>query len=241
MEKEEIILNTQLALFFDTSISRPDELTQLFNKAMGGIFNQIPVVMPVPDKKELLNIPIVHMTSNNNIYSCDIARGRADFFVAGEGRQKFSDIKNDFLEKMEKYYIFFASKAKIKRVGFVTRFFIKDENQAENIAKLLNEEFRKIIHSGKIHQSFVRYVSRTEIDVFEINNYTSVEKTFATISSIGSHMCGIMITRDFNTIPEKNYKNILNKEKIKYFIEESEKKFNLEDLKKILWGERIKA
>ena len=53
--KEEILINTQVGLFFDSSIIRPDLLVGDFNVAMGNIFDQIPLILPVPN--ELSDVP----------------------------------------------------------------------------------------------------------------------------------------------------------------------------------------
>lgn len=235
--KEEIIINTQLALFFSQSIQRPDELWQVFNSSMGNIFDQVPVTLPVPDEPQLREIPLVQAVSVNGIHACKIARGRVDYFHFGDGNQKFSDIKNDFLKEIKNYFDFFSSKVVIKRIGFVCRFFIEDRDHSKTIAKLLDKKF-KDLHQGNAHQAYARYVSRFEKDNFKLNNYTTVEKTSATISGAGSGINGILITRDFNTIPEEDYSNKLNPENIKKFIENGESNFKLSEIKKILYDEK---
>lgn len=233
MNKEEIIINTQLSLFFESPLSRPDLILEDFNKVVGNIFeNQIPVILPVPN--ELLDVPVVQMNTPNGIYSCNISRGRVDFFHAGVGKQKFSDIKNDFQNEIEKLTDFFSSKSKIKRVGFVNRFFFDDEKQNETITKLINDDFRKA-QNGTAQQAYVRYVSNSKISNFDVNNFTSIEKFLAKINGVGDKIDGILITRDFNTMPEKNYSDELSGGKIKEFVLEAEKEFNLDAIKNILW------
>ncbi len=235
MDKEEILINTQLALFFEQLISRPDELWQQFNTEMDGIFDQIPLTVPVPNETQLAEVPVVQMNSNKGVYSCNIARGRVDFFHRGVGKQTFSDIKNDFLQEIEKYFNYFSGKTKIKRIGFVTRFFIEDNNQDKTIAKLLNKKFIKL-HDNNVHEAYIRYVSRIKIGEFDVNDLTIVERFLARISGIGDNIKGILVTRDFNTIPEQLYSSKLNSRIIKDFLNESEKKFNLKNFKNVLYG-----
>lgn len=236
MEKEEIIINTQFALFFENPLSRPDEFSRSFNQQMGGIFDQIPTVMPVPNEVRLLDVPVVQMNSKSGVYSCNIARGRVDFFYTGIGKQKFANIKDEFLKEVENFFSFFSDKVKIKRIGFVTRFFIEDVDQDKTIAKLLNNDF-KTLHSGNTHEAFIRYVSRVNnfINEFNVNSFTSLERFSARIKDVGDNVKGIMLTRDFNTDPNILYSDKLSVEKIKEFIKESEKSFKLDDIKKILW------
>lgn len=232
--KEEIFVNTQLALFFESPIQRPDEFVTSFNEAMGKVFDQVPVILPVPNQVQLLGVPLVQMNSGNGVYSCNIARNRVDFFIAGEGKQKFADIKTNLLDKTVKYYNFFTSKSKIKRIGFVVRFFVQDEKPDLAIANLISNDFKEI-HDGETSQTYVRFITRTKIGDYEINNYSSAERTAANIEGVGEKILGVMITRDFNTIPENNYTEKFNVKEVEQFIAEAESKFNLEKIKKLLW------
>ena len=232
--KEEIIINTQLALFFESPIQRPDQLVTSFNEAVGEIFDQVPVILPVPNQVQLLEVPLVQINSGNGVYSCNIARNRVDFFIAGEGKQKFADIKTNLLDKVVKYYNFFTSKSKIKRIGFVVRFFVQDEKPDLVVANLISDDFKKI-QDGETNQTYVRFTTRTKIGDYEINNYSSAERTAVNIEKVGEKILGVMITRDFNTIPENNYTEKFSVKEMEQFIREAESKFNLEEIKKLLW------
>ncbi len=236
---EEILINTQLALFFEQPISRPDELWQQFNIEMNGVFDQVPLTLPVPNETQLLEVPIVQMTSSKGIYSCNIARGRVDYFHSGAGKQNFLDIKNNFLDEIGKYFNFFSGKIKIKRIGFVTRFFIEDNNQDKTIAKLLNKKFTEL-HDNNVHEAYIRYVSRIKIGEFNVNDLTIVERFLARVSGVRDNIKGIMITRDFNTVPETNYSNKLSEKKIKILIKKAEGCFNLNGIRNILWSKTNK-
>lgn len=236
MEKEKIIINSQFALFFDQPIMKPEEFWQGLNSKMDNIFDQTPTILPVPNDPNLNDVPIVQMKSSTGIYSCNISRGRADFFHAGSGKEDFAVIKNNFIKEVSNLFIFFKDNPiKVKRIGFVSRFFVQDDDQDKTIAKLLNDEFKKI-HGENTYETYVRHVSRDEIDEFKINNLTTIEKFFARIAGAVENTKGILITRDFNTVPgEENYKDVFTVEKIKSFIEKSEEKFKLDDINKILW------
>lgn len=232
--KEEIIVNTQLAFFFDSPIQRPDEFVTSFNELIGKIFDEVPIILPVPDQAQLLGVPLVQMKSRNGVYSCNIARNRVDFFIAGEGKQKFADIKNNLLEKANQYYSFFAARARIKRLGFVAKFFIREENPDLAIANLIRDDFKEI-YDGETYQAYIRFITRTRVKGLESNNYTTVERTVANITGIGIDVLGVLITRDFNTIPEMAYQERIDSSLVKEFISESESKFNLEKIKESIW------
>jgi len=234
--KEEILINAQLALFFKQPIMKPEENWQLFNNEMGNIFDATPVIFPVPNKPELYDVPIVKMNSSNNVYSCNMARNRVDFFITGVSNQKYSDIKNDLLEKSERYLSFFSKKSEIKKIGFVGRFFVKDKDRGKTITAILNNNFTEL-HGGTTKEAYIRYVSKVNIEKYEVNNFTSVEKFSANISDIGDNIKGVLITRDFNTIPKAE--DEFSEEKIKSFIEKAEEKFELEKIKEILWEKKM--
>lgn len=239
--EQEILINTQLALFFERPIYKPEEFWQDLNYKLDNIFDKTPIIFPVPDDLKLYDIPIVQMTSSTGIYSCNISRSRSDFFISGSGTQTFFTIKDDFLRQAEKYFNFFKEKKeKIKRIGFVTRFFFEDKSQDKIIAKLLNEDFKKLHWEKGIdstHEVYLRYVSRIKINQFEINNFTVIERFFARISGTDEDKKGILVTRDFNTISEKEieYKEKFeNFDVIKTFIVNAGDKLNLDKLKQII-------
>ncbi len=230
---DEIVLNTQLALFFGQTLDRPDQLIGPFNEAIGRIFDQVPMVVPVPKEPQLFGIPVVQMTSTNGIFSCNIARNRSDFFVAGNGPQKFSDVKSDFISKSLNYYNFFSSTIPVIRIGFVTKLFFPNDKPEEAIARLLNKNFIRIFNDGKISDDYARYISRITINSFDVNDFVSAEKAVATINS--RQLKGVLITRDFNTPPEKSYRGELSTDAVKNFIETASERFRLEEIKEILW------
>lgn len=235
MKKDEILINVQFALFFDKPIAEPENLGEKLNESMGGIFDTKPVIVPVPSDDQLNDIPVVQLKSNN-IYSSNIARARADFLMAGNGPQKFNDIKEEFTEKVGLFKDFFAGKSNIKRIGFVVRNFIKDENdKAATASKVLISTLTQLC-SGPAVETYIRYGSRDTWNSIEINNYISIEEFSARIigaSEKGGD--GILITRDFSTAPGQNYKEELKTVDLLQFIEYSESKFNLEKIKEILW------
>ncbi len=240
--KEEILINTQFALFFDSIIQKPEELWLPLNKEFNGIFNQNipPVVIPVPNQPQLNDVPVVQLRTDDGIYQCNISRGRADFFIAGAGKEKYANIKTELLEKFVTFASFFFRETKINRVGFVTRFFFEEDNQDKVIANLLQDKFINIFNEvtgvNNVHEVDVKYVSRIKIDGLDVNNNTNINKFYANIAE-STDIKGILVTRDFNTIPEKKSENlnILNSSKVKTFIESAEGYFKLDEINKILW------
>ena len=194
-----------------------------------------PLVVPVPNEQQLYNVPVVSLKSKNSSVSVNIARARADIFIAGEGREKFDSKRDKIIEDVKSFFNYFYKLTKIKRIGFVTRFFVEDDDQDKSIERLLADQF-KDLNEGSVHEAFVRYVTRIEnMSGFSVNNFTSVEKKLAKIKGVGDNVKGVLITRDFNTDPEQSYVGKFNAEIIEQFLNMSEQNFNLDKIKNILW------
>jgi hypothetical protein len=232
--KEEILINTQLALFFEQQIPRPDELIQGFNQQMNNIFDKIPNIMPIPDGLNIPDVPIVQLMSKSNVHNCNIAMGRVDFFHTGINKQKFSDIKDIFLVETEKLYSFFSQKTPIKRIGFVTRFFFEDPEKSRATATLLNESFKNLFGS-EILDTSIKFVTRINILDFEVNNATFVNSYTAKLPNILEKAGGILVTRDFSTNPMQDYSKKFDSDGIKKILTESHTKFNLDKIAHIIW------
>lgn len=242
MEKIRFI-STQFALFFGDTIDRPEIYISDFTKEMGDVFDKSPLTIPIPNSPEFVNTPIVQFTSSNGLHACSFARQRADYYHYSSDRKKqyeFNEIEDVFCKNVEKYFNFFSTKTKINRIGFLTKFFIKDEQQGKIIANLINDDFKKI-HGGDIRDAKLLYISRTKTknEEFMLNNSTMVEKTKTILFENSKEIPqdGILITRDFNTVPEKmlEYKGKFTVEKIKQTIKEVEENFKLDDISKLLW------
>lgn len=243
--KKIIFINTQFALFFSKSIERPEILLPDFIKEMGDVFDQSPLTIPVLNSPEFGNVPIVQFTSSNGLHACSFARQRADYYHFSSDTKKqynFDEIKDDFINNVEKYFNFFSIQTKINRIGFLTKFFVKDEQQGKIIANLIDNNFKNI-HGGDVRGAKLQYISRIKIKSgeFILNNSTTIEKTKTVLFEDSKKIPqdGILITRDFNTIPEKTeeYKEKFTIEKVKQIIKEGEENFKLDEISKLLWTE----
>ena len=133
---EYTLLNAQLAFFFKERQERPDLLYQPLNEAVGEIFQNTPIVVPVPNEPNLDTVPIVQLSAGK--HRINIARTRMDFFLTGTGMQTFEDVRTDFVKKVDALKGVLETKdVAVKRVGFVRRYFISDTNAGDRIGTLL--------------------------------------------------------------------------------------------------------
>ncbi len=226
--KEESILNTQFAIFFNNPYLNPENLWVAINTSFGGVFST-PLIQPVPTTPEFNEFPVVQIKSTN--ININIARLRLDVFIKGAEGKKFKDVKKDLLDSVKKI-IRLIEKEGISyyRMGFVSNFFIEEAEPQNKIANFLAENPTNI-NSGLTQDISIRYSTREKIRDFDINNLTIIGRFKGLIEGLGERD-GIIITRDFNTLPNKKYE--LKEADVLLFINESEKIFTLEKIVEVL-------
>ena len=233
--KGETLINTQFSVFLEGLIEKPEDIWQDMNASFGGIFVSPPLIIQVPQDPNLYEVPIVQLRSKNGIFVLNIARKRADFFIKGQGRDaRFETVEEDLLNKSLLLFDKLDSFLSIQWIGFVSRFFIEEGEPKKIITNVLNPEFQKI-YKGSAFETFTRYVSRMELLGYVVNNFTEIQQIRAKVVGYNDDVLGILITRDFNTRPEDNKEKKITGSFVKDFILESEKNFELEKIKEILW------
>jgi hypothetical protein len=183
--KKFILINTQFAIFFKEKVENPELVYEALNKELGSIFSLPAVINTLPNEQQLASIPVVRMTTKDNIFRLDIARARADFFVAGEGQEEFGKKKEVFVEKVKILFDFFKRSSEIKRIGFVTKFFVECLGLEEAEKFLLPSYIKLHGDSGKVSATdlYIRYSSKLLYDKYiEMNNGSSVERQKVLIS-----------------------------------------------------------
>ncbi len=240
--KEKILINAQFAIIFSSPLASPEKLYAELNNKMKDVFDSTPVILPVPNELQLLDVPIVQMNSKTGVYSAHISRGRGDLFIAGSGVEVFNEKKDEFIEKSKVFFNYFSSETSIKRIAFITRFFIIEPKPNNVISNLLNSTFKSLhdIDGADANQdvidSSIRYVSSIQVGSFKVNNFTTLEEFNARISGIPGSQKGILITRDFNTNPNENYSEEFHAEAITSFIEDTSKLFKVDEIEQLLWS-----
>lgn len=237
-------VNAQFTVFFSES-QRPDSLISDFVKKMGAVFDQAPLTVPLPNEPIFDNTPIVQFNSSNSLHGCNIARKRADYFHYSSDKKthrSFDDIKNDLKQNSQTFLAFFDSqRISINRIAFVVQFFSDEDKIGGSIAKLLSGAF-KDIHSGDERSATIEYISRIKMlnEKFEVNNRSVIAKKNLTFydNETPIQKDGILITRDFNTIPDKSaeYKDKFSSaEVVIKFINETESMWRMDDIAEMLW------
>lgn len=228
-------MNCQFAIYFAQELSRPEQLWQTLNSSMGSKFDQTPLILPLPDEKTFLEVPVVQVVSKNNAFRLNISRKRLDFFIYGQGKNAdFSQIK-DVLETSIKILLKEVKKIIfIQWIGFVQNYFIEDADPAARIAVILDNKLKKI-HGGKTLEASVDYVERISALGIKVNNRTVLQPASAKFKGETKDTKGLIIARDFNTKPEENKNDFISKEFLINFIQFTEENLNLDKLTFLLW------
>lgn len=200
-EKQPIVLDMHYALFgFDNGLGRPDHAADRLREEMPGVFDGMPTMLPqVEGFPGSDDIPIVHLSSTGPV-SVDIARGRADFHIAGRGRQTVAQVAMDLLGYIGHFHRVFAEQ-RPQRVGFVVRVFYESDEPVAYGERLLSTGFFGTI-PGVVETLAIRHAARLVYHGLGINSVTVVDTgTVANIAGESTRVGGIQVTRDFNNVP----------------------------------------
>ncbi len=195
MEK---ILKLQLALFFQNTILRPDNLIGVVNSSMGNLFDAMPQISPLPAEAPA-EIPRVQMRSENGKYNCNIACSRMDFILNGD----FSDgavwpeLTKDFLAKVKLFIGSIFEQSKIVRFGLIGNFFIPDKSATTSMTK----KYLKV-DLNSAEEINLRFNKRTSSHGYDLNNITSF--SIAVAETNGQSDKGIFIELDVNNTPTRD-------------------------------------
>lgn len=236
------LITTQIALFFKQPLTKPEDLYADLNHSLLNRFDATPVIIPVPPDSQLNEIPIVQMRATTGGYYANLARSRADLILAGKGREVFDCTKQEEIKKSAQiFFDFFRNqKMEVKRIGFVTSFFLEEQEPDKVLSNaIFNSGLKKIPTSGEGTDTekdvAVRYVTRFDFKETKINNLFAVERFGGRISGESGTPKGVQIVRDFNTIPEEDYSGKISLDYLKEFLDKAISLFKLDETKKLLW------
>lgn len=190
------LIYLQFAFFLKDITERPDVEFEDLNSELLNIFNGIPTQIPIP--RELpTDVPMKTLRSENNEFSCNLARSRVDFIY-----QRIDDIKsnseilNDFNAKVAGLTKYILSKQEVSRFGMVSRYFNQDNTAVHT---LKNKYFNSSV-DGACELSF-RYNKKTESYGYEINDIIEISSAEMLVNGDSSQ--GILVQRDINNNPKK--------------------------------------
>lgn len=200
MEKLRLI-QLQLALFFEDVENRPDKFVSRMSEVSDNIFNQMPTILPIPIEAPP-EIPVVIMNSEDNLYTCNIAKSRIDFIanLSNYSDQSINDQLDNFLRIIRPYAAIVFGYKNIVRFGLVGQYFYKTDNSINEIKdKYINTNLKDL---KDLEELSIRYNMRCNSNSLQLNNIVELGKGVfqQNINNNISNQDGMSILRDINNV-----------------------------------------
>ena len=219
------LISLQFAFFFNGYLTEQPDKLSVGLRDVCPIFDATPHTIPLPpDVPD--NIPGLLLRSEDNTYQLNVSKGRADFFYnskVADQEKDFSEHKTNFSKYLEILFEKFSEFIETKRLGYIVMFF--EEN--ETASKTMQSTFMKK-DLGEINELNIRFNKKREAGKFELNDITKIDPG----QLVTDKTDGIIISRDVNTSPEKDYK--FDEFLLQEFIDEAEKSFSFSVVQEIL-------
>lgn len=201
-----VFLTCQFAINFSKPVMGPENLFSEINLALEGLFEDYPIINPVPfigNNQGLLDVPVVEaIAKDSKGYELKIARGRLDFYrnaIAGEdGYDVFHD---EFITKIESLLEVIKNKSSVGWIGFVNNYIYTTTDK--NISKKILNERLLNLNEGETNSFLVKHANRIKVGEIESNNELTFGLGKASING-AEPIDGLIITQDFNTKPSTN-------------------------------------
>lgn len=152
-----------------------------------------PFIFPIPNDVPA-EIPRCQITSSDQSFNLTISGARCDINFK-YGHQNSVQVFNDILIAIME--LFQQEKVEIIRVGYVTRHILKHPNPDS----VVREKFLKIDETN-LCEPLIRFVIKTEIGDITYNDVYQIEVAKQRNFSTGNEDNIILITQDFNTLPD---------------------------------------
>lgn len=225
------IFSNQLALFFSKR-ARPglDISLKLTKTPFGERFNETIDINKFPDDPQFDNVPSVNLRTADKTARLTLSRTRADLFLDAGWNATFEDSKSSFHAMFEEFSktiieILTFDDIVINHIGFLNNFFSADKDASRKIGKFLKVDPQDL-QGGTINNCGLRIETVDQINKYKVNNVTRLDKANAAHVVTGNKAEGILLVRDFNTLPSGNA-NQFNWDEISSFILKAEEKLNI--------------
>lgn len=204
-------ISTQLAIFLDSNIIRPDTLYNRLNEDLGEIIDAMPQTIPLPAEAPA-DIPRVIGTSSFGTYVLNVSLNRVDIVKNYNPANDMESEVNEFLRTSKNLIISILQTHKVNRLGLVGNHYIPTKDAQQFISKAyLNEK-----NQGSDEVS-LRINKKDTVDGFTLNNILNISQ--AHIESPVYTGNAVLIQLDYNNDP--NHKNLDENTAIKIFNEKS--------------------
>lgn len=233
MNPESTVLGVQFALWLEKRILHPEDMIPEIREKMNGLFDEPPLVLPVPDTVELDYQQVLRQGSSRG-FSLAISRRRADLWINSQTGQSFEDMEADLVARCKAYFALFPTYT-IGRVGFVVRFFHPFQQPPIALEKLLLKKPAEL-QDGQTYEVAVRYVTRHRIGLRDFNDATEISQYVNDTKTVGAVGTGVQVMRDFNSLPDDH--SAFSWDEVETLIRESGNRFYLDRIEAQMWKDR---
>lgn len=214
----------QTALFFEGILPRPDQIFFQINQDFSNLFNGVPTILPIPPDAPL-DIPLVQLKSESNLYQLNISKSRADLFMNPLQAESYNDkLALDFVTLSKLFISVFSKLCNINRIGYV----ILTHKESNSPSKLISEKYFKPNFKDSDELSFRRNINRRVKGIL-INDILELASSELTNPSVGTKK-GVLIIRDLNN----KEVSVMKKEEIESLLEDFLKSTSLNLIEKIV-------
>lgn len=232
------IFSTQLALFFSKRVKPgPDLWIKLMKTPFGEQFVETIQMNQFPDDPQFDNAASVNMRTADKTARLTLSRVRADLFIDCPWDSTYNSVKTTLKTSFQDYTnaiqdLLRSDDVTINHVGFLNNFFCSDIDASRRITKLLKVNPTDL-QGGSINNCGVRIETIDQINNYKVNNITRLDKANAAKAPTQAKADGILLVRDFNTLPSENTVPF-DWDQIASFILKAEEKFQITTFEKLL-------
>lgn len=228
MKLEFKVLNIQTALFIKSLDIRGVNKTKIpteINETTDSLFDGETAILPLPPDAPP-EIPRIILKSEDEIYTCNIAQNRVDFFFNEKEAvlKSLEDIIDVYLDHEKKINSYFKEQQNISinRIGFIVKLVAGLDKNAN---KYLRDAF---IRNGLLEDPYelsFRYLKRDKIDKLDVN--VLINLSVLKLKDDFENDRNLLLQIDINTIPERVEEYNLSIDDKNKFIEEALKRIKL--------------
>lgn len=197
MEKKVITISTQVALFFEDSIPRPDTFYNKINSDLGELIDAMPQTLPLPPEAPA-EIPRVMGTSSFGQYTLNVALNRVDLLRNYNPNEDIELAIKEFKLTCTNLIANTAQYQKIIRIGIVGNHYVQNKNPNLLISKLYLNEKNK--DSDEIS---IRINKKSKIQNITVNNVININQGIVAAPNYNGD--AVLLQLDYNTDPQGHH------------------------------------
>ena len=191
MENKAVTISTQLAIFIDSPIARPDLLFNSLNSEIGEVIDAMPQTLPLPADAPS-DIPRVIGTSSFGKFNLNISLNRIDFVENYAPTEAIEKSIVEFKLKCNTLITTISQKYGIVRIGLVGNYYVPHKNPSQLITDLyLNK------NKSNLDEITIRINKRDTFKNIQINNVINLSQGQVTAQDYNGN--AVIVQLDYNS------------------------------------------